>query len=413
MRALATLLLLTTTLASAQTPATHAKDQLRFTLVLSRHGVRPPLSPTSRLDLQSSDPWPDWEVPLGYLTPHGALAIHQMGAYMRLDFARNGLLPATGCPTGNQIYLYADTDERNIESTRNTFAGLAPGCDPLPIHTIVPDQGARDPLFTPIPNTPGNANPQSRPPASFFSVAANPELTVLAQILAPDPAHPPAKPILDDPNPLNAASSLVEDIFLEYIDAKPMSQVAWGRVDEPTLRRLLPLHIKQFAVGTRDAVSTGRDSDLMAHILATLEQAIQVDPVPGAIAPIGTRLVYLSGHDSNLFRIAGLLSLHWTLDGRTDDTPPDSQLVFELWQNPKSKQYTVRIRYRAQTIDQLRSAEALTLKNPPPAVDLTPPGCQPNQPCPLAAFDKATHALLDPNYIQPTLTPTHIAPPNP
>jgi 4-phytase/acid phosphatase len=65
---------------------------------LSRHGIRPPLASASVLDLRSSEPWPEWEVPLGYLTPHGGVAIRQMGAYMRLNMAHNGLLPAAGCP---------------------------------------------------------------------------------------------------------------------------------------------------------------------------------------------------------------------------------------------------------------------------------------------------------------------------
>jgi 4-phytase/acid phosphatase len=104
---LATVLLLAATIppAQSQTSTEHGKEKLRFTLVLSRHGIRPPLTAASALDLHSSDPWPEWEVPLGYLTSQGAMAMRQMGAYMRLDFARNGLLPAAGCPNSNQIYL--------------------------------------------------------------------------------------------------------------------------------------------------------------------------------------------------------------------------------------------------------------------------------------------------------------------
>jgi hypothetical protein len=73
----------------------------------------------------------------------------------------------------------------------------------------------------------------------------------------------------------------------------------------------------------------------------------------------------------------------------------------------------VRLLYRAQTIDQLRSGQALTLANPPAEVYLTPPGCRTGQPCPFAAFDQAAHALLDPAYIKPNLLPTQIAPANP
>jgi 4-phytase/acid phosphatase len=254
-------------------------------------------------------------------------------------------------------------------------------------------------------------------PDAFFSLAANPGLKELADILAPDPAHPAAKPILDDPRPLALAPSLIEDFLLEYVDGKPMSEVGWGRVDVPVLLRLMPLYIKGFDFVIRTPLAArSRGSNLVAHILDTLEQAAQTKPpvpVHGAFGPAGARLVYIGGHDSDLSRIGGLFNLHWNAGSITDDTPPDSQIVFELWQNSKSKQYTVRLFYRAQSYDQLRSAQALTLASPPVEVDLVPPGCRAGQPCPFAVFDKAAHALLDPAYITPDLLPTQIAPTNP
>jgi 4-phytase/acid phosphatase len=411
------------TASHAQTQSGKVRDnnRLRFTIILSRHGVRPPLAALSTLNLRAADPWPEWEVPLGYLTPHGALAIKKMGAYMRLDFARHGLLSASGCPKKNEIYLESDTDERNIESTRATLKGFAPGCDSLAINTRELAPGGKDPLFSAIPllfqPPPQEAVAADQravlgnDPQAFFSAAANPGLEVLARILAPDPARPAAKPILDDPRPLAAGSPLAEDLLLEYADGKPMSDVGWGRVDEPTLRRLIPLHTRQFSVATRTPLTARtQGSDLMAHMLWTLEQAAQEGdrkPVPGALGAAGTRLVYLSAHDSNLSYIGGLLNLHWTADGRTDDTPPDSQIVFELWQNSQSKDYVVRVRFRAQSIDQLRSGEELTLRNPPVEVDLTPPGCDANHACPFSKFDRAVHGLLDPAYIKAELPTAH------
>jgi glucose-1-phosphatase len=127
-----------------------------------------------------------------------------MGAYMRLDLARKGLFPATGCPDSSEIYLYADTQQRTIMSTRNTFAGLEPGCDLLPVHIVAAAPGIADPIFSPIP---GSFSPPSEEaiaadrqvvlgndPEAFFSLAANPELKELAHILVPDPAHSAASP---------------------------------------------------------------------------------------------------------------------------------------------------------------------------------------------------------------------------
>jgi 4-phytase / acid phosphatase len=431
-------LLIAASVAPAQTHPSrnHGKNQLRFTLVLSRHGVRPPLIANSVLGLRSSSAWPEWEVPLGFLTPHGALAIRQMGAYMRLDLARKGIFPATGCPGSDEIYLYSDTNERTIMSTRNTFAGLEPGCDPPPVHIVAAAPGIADPIFMPIPgsfpapSTEAIAADQravlGNDPDAFFSLAANPGLQELANILAPDPAHPAAKPILDDPRPLALAPSLIEDFLLEYTDGKPMTEVGWGRVDEPTLLRLMPIYAKGFDLVTRTPLAArSRGSNLVAHILDTLVQSVQSVqaaqpaqnrpsmPVSGAFDPVGAHLVYIGGHDSDLSRIGGLFNLHWNVGGVTDDTPPDSQLVFELWQNSESKQYTVRLFYRAQTYDQLRSAQALTLASPPVEVDLVPPGCRAGQPCPFASFDQAARSLLDSAYIKPDLLPTQIAPSNP
>ena len=423
--------LIAATAAPAQTHATknQSPDKLRFTLILSRHGVRSPLSTASALGVRSSDAWPEWEVPLGILTPHGALAIRQMGAYMRMDLVRKGLLPADGCPESNEIYLYADTDQRTILSTRNTFAGLEPGCDPPPVHVVAAAAGMKDPIFSPIPGAfppPSDAAVAAdrravlgNDPEAYFSLARNPELKELAYVLAPDPAHPAKKPILDDPRPLAAMSSLIEDFVLEYTDGKPMAEVGWGRVDAAALHRLIPLYVKGFDLATRTTLTARtRGSNLTAHILDSLEQAAQTQPgqaVPslGAFGPVGARLVYLGGHDSDLSYISSLFGLHWSVDGIGDDTPPDSQIVFELWQSATSKQYSVRIFYRAQSLDQLRSGQKLTLADPPAQVSLTPPGCRGGEICSFAAFDKAARAVLDPAYIKPGSLATQIAPRNP
>ena len=447
--------------AGAQTPERHparetttAPAQLKFELIVSRHGIRPPLVEATTLNSYASDPWPVWEVPLGHLTPHGAAAIAQMGAYLRLRLVEDGLL-TPGCPAPSEIYLYSDTDERNVSSTRETFAALAPNCEHLDINTMAPSTAnAPDPLFQPVPKTfpaPNGAPAMAavkaalhNDPAYALSANATPELRELAHILAPDPARPAAKPILDQPvevvpgtygatahGPLVTASNLVEDLELEYIDARPLNEVGWGRLGsddkavEAALQRLLPIHIKAFGLGLRTPLfARAQGSNLLSHLLATLEQA-DVSPsaaasepgkmgiavrhdVPGAIGPAGTKLVYLSGHDANLFELGGLLDLHWTADGRMDDTPPDSQLAFELWQHPGERDYEVRIKYRAQTLEQLRAASPLTLENPPAEVEVTPTGCIAHHACSLATFLKAARAQVDPAYVQPALVPVQV-----
>jgi len=416
-------LLLSAALLPAQSKPSKAQgpEQLRFTLILSRHGVRPPLAPNDLLNQRSAEPWPEWEVPLGYLTPHGADALRQMGSYLRADFAAKALLPANGCPSSSDVYIYADTDERNIMSSFHTFAAFEPGCNPRPIHTVAL-KGVRDPLFSSIPSAfpaPSAealaadrlafAGPDAK---DFFTVAGNPEINELAHILAPDPAHPAAKPLLSEPNPIATASSLISNLSLEYANNKPLAQVGWGRVDSATLHRLMPLQIKGFSLATRTPlIARTHGSNLMAHILSTIEQSADPShPLAAAIGPANARVVYISGHDSNLMYLAGLLHLAWTADGLAFDTPPDSQLAFELWQNPRTKQFSVRLLYRAQTFDQLRSAEPLSPAYPPVEIVLTAPGCNQSGPCSFAAFDKAVHGLLDPAYVQPAMPSLQVTP---
>jgi len=460
MRLFAAFLLLLSLAAPAQTkkpahkPAPAAPAELKFVLILSRHGIRPPLTENARLNDFSANAWPQWEVALGELTPHGNIAMQQMGQYLRLRYVEDGLFPPGGCPAPGEIYLYSDTDHRNLDSTRATFNGFAPNCERLDIDRMAPTpDNKRDPLFNTVPYT------FTAPPAATAEAAlrtalrvdpnialterGNPELNELAHILAPDPAHQPAKPILKQPvsfgpgtygasarGPLVSASSLVEDLELEYIDAKPLAQVGWGRLGstdqqvDATLLRLLPLHIKAFGLGLRTPLfARAAGSSLLAHILATLQRASGAPSSPGdsiagqggvsiqslknvrPIGPAGPKLVYLSGHDSNLFAIGGLLGLHWHADSRNDDTPPDSQLAFELWQHPGASEYDIRIRFRAQTLMQLRSAETLSLDNPPNDVELTPTGCVAHHPCPLSTFLRTAEHALDPAFVKPELAP--------
>jgi 4-phytase / acid phosphatase len=408
-------------------PPAKPKDHLRFTLILSRHGVRAPLTVAT---VYSAQPWPEWEVPAGRLTPHGAQALRQMGAYMREDFADHGLFPTAGCLAPAEIYLYSDTDERNISSTRATFDSFAPGCVSFPIQTV--DPAILDPLFRtsglfpPLPDgTKARRVALLAESPNVFSHESHAQLDFLSHILSPDPAHRAEKSIFGpydgisvDPGdviaasrPRSVASEIVEDLLLEYVDGKPIAQVGWGRVDEASLRRLIPIRIGAFNLDKRTVFfARTASSNMLDHLLETLAQAASNVATPGALGPLGTRLVYVSGHDGDLAGIGGLLGLHWTADGNTDATPPDSQIVFQLWQSHSSGKDTIRILYRAQTLDQLRDAARLTSANPPAEVLLTPPGCNSPVNCSFSAFHKVAVRRLDLKYVRATLTQTRVVP---
>ncbi|HTV53464.1 MAG TPA: histidine-type phosphatase [Terriglobia bacterium] len=402
-------------------------EELRFTLILSRHGVRAPMASAIGYAAQ---PWPTWEVPPGQLTPHGAKALQQMGMYLRSDLAKRGLFPVVGCVQFAEVYLYSDTDARNIASSRATFEGFAPACDSLPIHTV--DPKTLDPLFHaaaffPHPVDGTNLGRSALPAEALNILAAesSTQLELLSCILAPDRAHQAEKSILGGTNHVasapadilaanrlrSSASEIVQDLVLEYVDGKPMSQVGWGRVDEATLRRLIPIRITSFNLEKRPlAFAQVASSNLLFHILKTLDQASSGIATPGAFGSPSNRLVYISGHDGDLAGIGGLLGLHWIADGNKDDAPPDSQIAFELWQRPGSRRYTIRIRYRAQTLDQLRNASTLISSNPPAQFPVTPTGCTSSADCSFAVFRATALSRIDFRYVRSALDRSQIAP---
>ena len=97
--------------------------------------------------------------------------------------------------------------------------------------------------------------------------------------------------------------------------------------------------------------------------------------------------------------MAGALNLSWIIDGRRDDTPPGGALVFELWKDRGSAEYSVRTYYTAQTLDQMRNATPLTLESPAERVPVFVPGCSgANQACAWAAFQATMQSAIDPTF---------------
>src|SRR5262249_27405496 len=106
-------------IASAQQTA--VQPQLKYAIVVSRHGVRAPTWTRDRLNQYSSEPWPEWEVPPGNLTLHGRQLMKIMGGFYREYFSAGGLLGARNCSDVSRTYFWADTDQRTME----TAAALA------------------------------------------------------------------------------------------------------------------------------------------------------------------------------------------------------------------------------------------------------------------------------------------------
>jgi 4-phytase/acid phosphatase len=412
----------TQTATSAPAASQQTSDTLKYVVIITRHGVRSPTGKTDTLNQYSAKPWPQWSVPPGYLTEHGAKLMTIFGAYDRELFAKEGLFGAQGCGDAAQVSVIADSDQRTRETGKALAAGMFPGCN---VAIQAQPEGTPDPLFHSLEAGVGHVDKAIATAAIAGRIGNNPaglaetyrpQLQALEEVLLgcnPSSACAGAHSSLFDipssigpgkgdhlvelRSPLGTAATMAENLLLEYTEGMDVSQVGWGRVDANKLRELVQLHTANAELERRTSyIARAGSSNLLQHTLNSMEQAMSGKATPGALGKPADRLLVLVGHDTNISNISGALGLTWLIDGRVDDTPPGGALVFELWQSHQSGEYSVRTSYMAQTLDQMRSAVPLDLKSPPERVPVFVPGCsQADMSCGWKAFQQAIQEVTE------------------
>lgn len=385
---------------------------LKYVVYLSRHGVRSPTGKASQYNVYSTGLWPDWPVQPGYLTPHGFHLMEQFGAFDRMHLATQGLLQPDGCADASRLTIYADSDERTRETGKAIAQGLMPGCT-VPVESL--PEGTNDPLFHLIPAS--NQIDQDVAKAAIagriggdpanLTQAYHQEIAALDQILATCGTASSSKAnrvsLFDIPatlssgigdhlaglkGPINTASTLSENLLLEYAEGMDGASVGWGCAHHSEIQTVMALHTAatDFTQRTPE-IARAQASNLLDHIRLSIQQAADQRAIHGAMGKPSDRALFLIGHDTNQENIAGLLNLTWIIDGRLDDTPPGGAFVFELWQNSVTRQYSVRTYFTAQTLEQMRSSTPLTASNPPERVPLFIPACsEADMSCTLDSF---------------------------
>ena len=395
--------------------------ELKFVVYFSRHGVRSPTGRSTQYDKFSNAKWPVWDVAPGILTPRGYHLMELFGAHDRAQLARQGLLQPYGCADADKVTFYADSDQRTRETGKALAAGLFPGCNPS-VTSLT--EGANDPLFHLSPSEITTARTKLATAAIAGRIGKDPnnlteayraQLESFDHILATcgetTPDRGKRTSLLEIPailsegqgdhlaemrGPLNTASTLAENLLLEYAEGMDSKSVGWGCVDEAAIKSLISLHTAATDFTQRTpTIAAVQASQLLQAIQTALEQAVAQHAVAGALSKKTDRALFLVGHDTNILNMAGTLGLTWIADGRRDDTPPGSTLIFELWKDKRTNSYEVRIYFSSQSLDQMRFLKELTVEAPPERVPVFIPGCsRADLSCSWSGFSQAIRTSL-------------------
>lgn len=356
--------------ASVAAPPTDGVAGLRVdrVVVVMRHGIRPPTKAQPMPLGVARDPWPSWPVAPGWLTPHGAAAVEAIAASDRAAFTAGGLLPAHGC--AGRIALLADSDQRTIATAEQYARGITPGCG-VPIEHL--PQDTTDPLFAQIDD--GHAPLDAARAKAAIDAAVGPGgiaatearmRPLLARLdavlcgrttdtqcgVAKDPttitpATARTRPKLA--GALDRASTAAQILLLEYADGKPAADVGWGRASAQDVTDFGAFHALEFAILARPPYLAARNmAGLSPRIVGWLTDA----------APAAAQIAMISGHDTNIANLAGLLGLHWRVPGiAADDPVPGGAILLERLRDTAGNIF-VRARYRAQSLEELRAGTA-------------------------------------------------------
>ncbi|UYY76206.1 histidine-type phosphatase [Sphingomonas sp. R1] len=354
------------TLASPAVAGTHPAGPLVVdrVVMLMRHGVRPPTKAPAMPPEVTPERWPDWPTRPGWLTRHGSQAVARLGPVDARVWRGYGLLPANGCPTADTLRVVADSDQRTIETARAWVATLAPGCTLAIDHR---PQDEPDPRFNAIESGKAPLDPAKADAAVLAEVGAGgfaaldrryaPLLARIDTILCGRPrpgcgvSGTPTglAPARADKRPkltgaIDRASTAAQILLLETAEGKPMVDVGWGRATLADVTALGEFHALEFRLVARPRAVAAANFAALAEI------------VREGLGDGGPRVTMISGHDTNIANLGGLFDAHWQAPGfATDDPVPGGALILERLHDRGGKRY-VRIRYRAQSLAQLRSA---------------------------------------------------------
>ena len=397
---------------------------LRKTVLLIRHGVRPPTS-TPKFQIYANAPLPsDWGVPDGDLTAPGAALVGTVGLFYRILYTVQGLLPASGCPRAGDLFVWANNADERTEATGQALVGgLFPGCG---LKAGYSASATPDPLFTaPYPEDTtaltnavlahlgGSFAPLQAgfaPLLAQLNVVLGCCSTALCQSQVGDASCTiadlpysivPSGNTLSFNGGLLTASSLAQIFQLEYANGFTGTDVAFGRTGEAGVQALMKLYTAKYRLFDRTpALARATGSNLALQMLDAVEEGAGMAVSGG---PPDARVTVFVGNDTTQSAVGGLLGLDWHQQSfNTDDMPPGGGFGFELL-GDRSGRFFVRPVFITMTLDQMHAGQPLGLASIPLYEGLRLPGCeyQGGRLCSLAQFVSIMNTGIQPSATGP------------
>lgn len=347
--------------------------RLERAVIVMRHGVRA-ATDTPKMNAASAQPWPDFEVKDGQLTPHGYQAVVLLGRWERDYFQRLGLLGTGGCEVAGDTFVWSSPASRTQATAKALLEGMFPGCQVPVGHATV----KTDTLFHGSELGLGTPDPAKARAAILQAMGGDPErarrkyaadVAAMAEVVgAPadcvvrrgaNACGLYAKPwgVKDDmkaglSGPVSVGASMSETIRMQYADGWPLERIAFGHVKgADDVVRLMGLRSAKYDLVNHTPYLARRGgSQLLSQVAMAVEarQDVQGGPPPA-------RLTVFVAHDTNISQLRAMLGFDWKLGNyRDNDAVPGGTLLFERFVRDRDGKRFVRVSYLAQSLDQMR-----------------------------------------------------------
>jgi len=382
--------------------------ELSQVLVVSRHGLRAPLTDGDNILTQATPlKWPHWNTDAGLLTTKGGALEVFMGSYFKDWLVDTELVEKNGC--SDSLFVYTNTMPRTIATGQFFMDGAFPGCR-VNINTQS-DMTARDPLFyQSIKNDSESFVKNNTDTIHHFIQASDLnasyaqlekiidyknsfncktqnqcQLSVEENIVNLDAGKEPSIA-----GPLNKSFLMVDAFILQDYEGFPQGDIAWGKIkndDEwKSLAKLRNGYIE--AAYLQPEVAKNIITPLLTKVDSLLPEKMSADD---------KQINVIVGHDTSVGPLLKAMEFNeYELPGQYEKTPIGGKLVFQRWTDKKTDKEYLKVEYIYQTAEQMRNLTELSLQTPPQRVTLSLKGCQidNNGFCPWSDFRHAMTSLV-------------------